>query len=190
MEKINKNLKEIKDLFSNLSVDELADLSNEYYIYVQSIKNEKIMGIKEFYDKEYKYIPHIGDLVIAVDTDESRITKFLKDNPKEYYKITEVDYWGEGTVHIEGCEMEIFIYEISWVKAKNYKKWIPITERYPQDNKIVQVTYLDLCKGVPRCDAFAYRVNGKWHWAEDDINGEVHAQIIAWKYNCEPYHPD
>ena len=64
--------------------------------------------------------------------------------------------------------------------------WIPVsTGLYPDDNEIVQVTYLGYYDQNYYCDAFAYRYNGKWFWNEDD--GDVKVKITAWRYNCEPY---
>ena len=68
----------------------------------------------------------------------------------------------------------------------NENKWIPISSgMYPEDLEIVQVTYLSYLDNEPYCDAFAFRSEGKWHWAMDE--DDVIVEITAWKYNCEPY---
>ena len=64
--------------------------------------------------------------------------------------------------------------------------WVPISSGvYPDDNEYVQVTFIGYNDGLPHCEAFAYRCEGKWYWALDDMN--VRVQITAWKYMCKPY---
>ena len=66
--------------------------------------------------------------------------------------------------------------------------WIPIKEKiYPKDKKNVQVTYLGYHDNLPRCDAFAYRMDGEWYWSTDD--SKVIVKIIAWMENDKPYIP-
>lgn len=66
--------------------------------------------------------------------------------------------------------------------------WIPIKEKiYPKDKKNVQVTYLGYHDNLPRCDAFAYRMDGEWYWSTDD--SKVTVEIIAWMENDKPYIP-
>lgn len=67
-------------------------------------------------------------------------------------------------------------------------KWIPVSESlYPKDKKNVQVTYFGYNDKLPRCDAFAYRMDGGWYWSLDD--SEVTVEIIAWMENDKPYIP-
>ena len=66
--------------------------------------------------------------------------------------------------------------------------WIPIKEKtFPKDKKNVQVTYLGYYDNLPRCDAFAYRMEGEWYWSTDDR--KVTVEIIAWLENDKPYIP-
>ena len=66
--------------------------------------------------------------------------------------------------------------------------WIPIKEKtFPKDKKNVQVTYLGYYDNLPRCDAFAYRMEGEWYWSTDD--SKVTVEIIAWMENDKPYIP-
>lgn len=67
-------------------------------------------------------------------------------------------------------------------------KWIPVSESlYPKDKKNVQVTYLGYYDKLPRCDAFAYRMDGEWYWSTED--SKVTVEIIAWMENDKPYIP-
>lgn len=79
---------------------------------------------------------------------------------------------------------------LNWIKEKENRAndWIPVSSgEYPEDNESVQVTYIGCIDGIPYCEAFAYRRDGKWYWAMD--TEEVRVKITAWKPNCKPYTP-
>lgn len=66
-------------------------------------------------------------------------------------------------------------------------KWTPVSSgKYPQDEEIVQVTYISCLDGKPCCDEFALRRDGEWLWTD---YSDVTVEIIAWKKNCKPYNP-
>lgn len=68
----------------------------------------------------------------------------------------------------------------------NKNDWIPVSSGVlPDEMADVQVTFIGYIDHAPHCEAFAYRNEGKWYWSLDDE--EVVVEIIAWKYNCEPY---
>lgn len=66
-----------------------------------------------------------------------------------------------------------------------WNKWIPCSEKLPDEEEIVQVTYIGHTDGLPYCDGCAYLKYGGWFWSLYD--GEVKVEIVAWKPNCEPY---
>lgn len=67
------------------------------------------------------------------------------------------------------------------------EKWIPVSSgKYPQDEEIVQVTYLSCFDGKPCCDEFALRRDGEWLWTD---YSDVTVEIIAWKKLGSPYNP-
>lgn len=67
------------------------------------------------------------------------------------------------------------------------EKWIPMnSELYPEEKTKVQITYVGLDNKM-YCDGFAYRIGGSWFWADGE---DVTVEIVAWKYNCEPYSPE
>lgn len=67
--------------------------------------------------------------------------------------------------------------------------WVPVSLGfYPEDQEVVQATYLGYYDKKPRCDLFVYRENDIWRYAVDDED-EVAVEIIAWKHTCDPYQP-
>jgi hypothetical protein len=67
----------------------------------------------------------------------------------------------------------------------NDNEWIPIASGVlPEDEKVVQVTYLGYNDHLPYCDEFAFRRNGRWFWNNFT---NVTVEITAWKKNCKPY---
>lgn len=66
----------------------------------------------------------------------------------------------------------------------NTNEWIPLTTGiYPEENEVVQVTYLKGPRKKPCCDEFASYENGAWYWNSEPVSIE----ITAWKKNSEPY---
>ena len=96
-----------------------------------------------------------------------------------------------GQEKIEAADKDQFTSMVAWLKVREIMKnnnWIPVSSGlYPDDGEKVQVTYLGWYDKKPYCDEFAYRLDGGWLWSTDD--SEVKVEIIAWKYNCEPYVP-
>lgn len=73
---------------------------------------------------------------------------------------------------------------------KKIGKWVPLfSERFPEDNIIVQLTYhSNLYPENKRCDIFAYYEDGSWYQAMD--SKEIRCQIFAWRTNDDVYNPD
>lgn len=68
--------------------------------------------------------------------------------------------------------------------------WIPVSSgRYPEENEIVQVTYMDwLVPGNPLCNLMAYRNENRWFWAE--AGDPIYSEITAWRPVGTPYKGD
>lgn len=49
-------------------------------------------------------------------------------------------------------------------------RWIPVTERLPEDDVAVLVTYIGHNSHKLRADLLAYRYDGTWLWVEDSIS--------------------
>lgn len=73
---------------------------------------------------------------------------------------------------------------------KKIGKWIPVSSgKFPENNTVVQVTYLDpLDLHTLRCNAFAFYEDEIWYEATDKrvMKGEV----IAWRTNEDVYTPE
>ena len=71
--------------------------------------------------------------------------------------------------------------------CKDQNGWIPVSLGfYPEDQEVVQATYLGFYDKKPRCDMLAFRVNDVWYYADAESD-KVIVQITAWKHLCEPY---
>lgn len=65
-------------------------------------------------------------------------------------------------------------------------EWTPVSSgELPDEEEIVQVTYIGCTDGKPYCDCFAHRKRGYWLWSLDDTDVEV--EITAWRHPGEPY---
>lgn len=65
--------------------------------------------------------------------------------------------------------------------------WIPVSERLPEEEHSVQVTYLGFHDKKPYCDAAAYLCDGEWLWSLDESRVDV--EVVAWKEFSTPYVP-
>lgn len=73
---------------------------------------------------------------------------------------------------------------------KKIGKWIPVSSgRFPENNTVVQVTYLDpLDLHTLRCNAFAFYKEGIWYQSTD--NRAMKGEVIAWRTNADVYDPE
>lgn len=68
------------------------------------------------------------------------------------------------------------------------KEWVDIrSKKLPDEEKVVQVTYLSYYNKEPLCDELAYYKDGVWYWKSDDDEVDK-VDIVAWRYaDLEPY---
>lgn len=73
---------------------------------------------------------------------------------------------------------------------KKIGKWTPVSSgRFPENNTVVQVTYLDpLDLHTLRCNAFAFYKEGIWYQSTD--NRAMKGEVIAWRTNEDVCHPE
>lgn len=73
---------------------------------------------------------------------------------------------------------------------KKIGKWIPVSSgRFPENNTVVQVTYLDpLDLHTLRCNAFAFYKEGIWY--QSTGNHAMRGEVIAWRTNEDVCHPE
>lgn len=73
---------------------------------------------------------------------------------------------------------------------KKIGKWTPVSSgRFPENNTVVQVTYLDpLDLHTLRCNAFAFYKEGIWYQSTD--NRAMKGEVIAWRTNEDVYDPE
>ena len=66
---------------------------------------------------------------------------------------------------------------------KKIGKWIPVSSgRFPENNSVVQVTYVDpLDQHTLRCNAFAFYAEGTWYKTFD--YSYIKGKVIAWREN-------
>ena len=125
------------------------------------------------------------DLNFVSDYDKMRDFKILTKDEflNSYSYLTEEEY--DATQLYLNWIRE----EESRTKEKEMNNdWIPVDSgQYPEDNKIVQVTYIGYNDGAPHCDAFAYKEDDQWYWSIDEE--KVKVKIIAWKPSDKPYSP-
>lgn len=72
---------------------------------------------------------------------------------------------------------------------KNNNGWIPCSERLPEENKNVYITFIGRLSLKPTCSELAHLFHGKWYWQGN--RNEVAVKVIAWKEHefPEPYIP-
>lgn len=103
---------------------------------------------------------------------------------KECQKSSLCDWCEEWGITID--EFEEFL--TNEVKKSEENEWIPVSSGvFPsEDNIPVQITYLGYHDKKSYCDAFACYRNGNWYWL--DIHEKpIAVEVVAWRYNCEPY---
>lgn len=73
---------------------------------------------------------------------------------------------------------------------KKIGKWTPVSSgRFPENNTVVQVTYLDpLDLHTLRCNAFAFYKEGIWY--QSTGNRAMKGEVIAWRINEDVCHPE
>lgn len=77
-------------------------------------------------------------------------------------------------------------YSKGYADGLNANRWIPCSERLPEDGKNCLITYISFLDGVTKCcDGCAYVIENGWFWCLDD--SEVKVDVIAWMPLPEPY---
>lgn len=129
--------------------------------------------------KNYNYKSDIENKLNEIPSFENCETLELKLCVAELTR----EYWKQCGHELSSAHWDGVVKGIK--AAMELDKWIPVSEGFPEDVKIVLVTYLGYLNGIPHCDDTAYRLDGKWYWQLDDSVPIV--EIVAWKPLGEPY---
>lgn len=122
-------------------------------------------------------IPDVKGLFEKKEGEIKFSEKFLNIIEFVLEKENKVEYGERYKITIEQLE-----------SAELIKDWIPVSSKiFPKDHDEVQITYLGCNTNRPLCNAFAYRHNNDWFWSDDDR--KIIVEVIAWRYNNDPYIP-
>ena len=114
---------------------------------------------------------------------KSKIYNYIKAQINPFGKPFEGDVYEFGIKLMEYIEQ--MDAEESVTDTNVGGKWIPCSERLPEEGESVQVTFIGYNDRLPHCDKFAYFHDKKWFWCYD--HEKVIVKIVAWEPNCEPY---
>ena len=82
--------------------------------------------------------------------------------------------------------------EIERMVVSGVPHWIPVTERLPEDDVAVLVTYVGVHSGKPQANMLAFRSGGVWWWLDNWRGGrpasniECTAPVTHWMPLPEP----
>ena len=97
-------------------------------------------------------------------------------------------------IRIDDDKLELIAYHIENMKSVNSQepKWIPVSERLPEDGRPVLIYAWNVHHVIARYDEFRTANGYKKTWVTADAwngNTEINHEVIAWMPLPEPYGP-